>query len=76
MYRLIYVTADSNYYTSDSETSSELVASEEILREQGFVVLCVIDYESRSISNKSSDYPEHRDRIDDLIFDPMFVANW
>jgi hypothetical protein len=75
MYRLIYVTADSNYTTFDSETRSELVATEEMLRQQGFVVLCLVDYESRSISKKSPAYPEHRDRIDELIFDPMFVAN-
>jgi hypothetical protein len=76
MYRLIYLTPDNNYHIFDSADNTEIDTKEEILNKQEFDVLCRVDYKRQLIFKKSLSYHEHRDLIDDLIFDPKYVTNY
>ncbi len=76
MYRLIYFTADNSYSTFDSEKDAEMNEKEKDLIRTGLEVVCLIDYKRHSISKKCPRYAQHRDFIDDMIFDPKFVTNY
>jgi hypothetical protein len=75
MYRLIYFSADNNYYTFDSDDIVEMDAKDQIVKDHRFDVICVVDYKRQQISKKCLEYAKHRDLIEHLIFDPMFVSN-
>ncbi len=76
MYRLIYLTAENTYDFFDSEDKGLMAAKEEDLTQQGLDVVCIVDYKRQFILKKSLRYTQHRDFIDDLIFDPKLVSNF
>lgn len=76
MYRLIYFTAENSYSTFDSEKDAEVNEKEKDLKRRGLEVICLIDYIRHTISKKCPKYAQHRDLIDDMIFDPKFVNNY
>jgi hypothetical protein len=76
MWRLIYCERDKHYGTIDSRSSIEIIALEGILSLQNIKVLCVVDYAKRLILNKGTDFYIHRDRIDEIIFDPKIVKQY
>jgi hypothetical protein len=76
MYRLIYLTAENTYNIFDSEDNGEMAAKEEVLSQQGLDIVCIVDYKRQFILKKSLKYTQHRDFIDDMIFDPKLVSNF
>jgi hypothetical protein len=36
-------------------------------------MVCIVDFKNKLVSNKSSDFLEHMDRIDPLLFEADFV---
>jgi len=73
MYRLVYFDPASGYGSSDSNSYSQILDTDRHLKEEGKDVVCIVDYEAKEITHKSRDYPEHRDKVDNFIFDYEFL---
>jgi len=73
MYRLVYFDPESGYGSQDSNTYSQILDTDRHLKDEGKDVVCIVDYEAQEITHKSSDYPEHRDKVDSFIFDYEFL---
>lgn len=76
MYRLIYLIAENTYNMFDSEDNAEIAAKEEKLSLLGLEIVCIVDYKRQFILKKSLKYTQHRDFIDEMIFDPKLVSNF
>lgn len=74
MLRIVYCRLLDEYGTFDAESASTLIAFQANLYVQFLHVICIVDYQKKLIFNKSEDYKLHRDKIDDLIFDPKYVS--
>ncbi len=73
MFRLIFYTDIGGYGVFDSKISTQLIAKEYFLIQDGISVLCIIDYNQKMILHKGRLYQAHREHIDDIIFDPTIV---
>jgi hypothetical protein len=76
MWRLIFCENGTHYQTIDSNNSIEIIAAEGILRRKHITVLCVVDYTERLIFSKSKNFENHREFIDEIIFDPKLVEQY
>lgn len=73
MVRIIYYTPVAGYRIQDRETHLQIVLLENSLKATNVAVVCIVDFNNRIVSNKSSDFLEHMDRIDPILFDKDYV---
>lgn len=73
MVRIIYHTAILGYRIQDRESHKEIVALDDSFKKVNIAVVCIIDFGNKIVSNKSSDFTEHMDRIDPMLFDSSYV---
>lgn len=76
MYRLIYLEPGTGYRSFDSDNGAEIHANAEQLRKQEILVICVVDYAKQSIKQKCTDFNNHCDSIDGMIFDLLYVTEF
>jgi hypothetical protein len=73
--RLIYHLPEIGYKMENSANQTEVLALEENLKEKEVEVICIVDLKTNYIFNKSSDFLEHMDRVNDRFFDWDFCAS-
>jgi hypothetical protein len=73
MVRIIYHTSTHGYRVQDRETHQEIIALEDSFEKTNITVVCIIDFSNKIVSNKSSDFSEHMDRIDPVLFDSSYI---
>jgi hypothetical protein len=73
MFRLVYFDPVQGYGSFDSSRYNQILDTDNHLKQEGKKVICIVDYDLKLIENKSPDYCEHRDNIDDIIFDYEFL---
>jgi hypothetical protein len=72
MVRIIYHTLQMGYRILDRRTHEEILLLEIGLRNAASI-LCIVDYKNKLVSNKSSDFQEHMDRMDHILFEKDYV---
>lgn len=73
MFRLVYFDSMSGYGSFDSSQYHQILDTDKHLQKEGKKVICIVDYDSKSIKHKCRDYGLHRDHIDNFIFDYEFL---
>jgi hypothetical protein len=73
MVRIIYHVPKLGYRIHDRASLEEILLLEISLKSASATVVCVVDFKNKLVSNKSSDFLEHMDRIDPILFEPDFV---
>ena len=74
MLRIVYQHPFQGYAIVDSERPAKLIAIQSSLYEQFCKIICIVDYQRRSIFHKCEDFKSHRERVDELIFDPRYTS--
>jgi hypothetical protein len=64
---------DLGYRIQDRPSHNEILLLEVSLRNAGASVVCIIDFKSKIVSNKSSDFLEHMDKIEDNLFEEGYI---
>jgi hypothetical protein len=73
MVRIIYYTPDLGYRIQDRCTHEDILLLETSLKNAKADVICIVDFKNKVVSNKSSDFQEHLDRMDEILFEESFV---
>jgi hypothetical protein len=73
MVRIIYHRPDLGYRIQDRCTHEEILLLEVSLKSADAAVICIIDFGNKIVSNKSTDFLMHMDRIDHHLFDKDYV---
>lgn len=73
MFRLVYFDPIQGYGTFDSSRYNQIQDTDNHLKQEGKKVICIVNYDLQLIEHKSPDYCEHRDNIDNFIFDYEFL---
>lgn len=74
MFRLIYFKPASGYESFDYKDDAHYTAAEQTARNKDALVVCVVDYYNKAILHKCSDFNNHREQIDHIIFDPKVMG--
>lgn len=74
MLRVVYQHPFQGYGFVDSERQIQLIAFQSSLYEHFCTIICVVDYQRRTIFNRCDDFKSHRERVDELIFDPRYTS--
>lgn len=72
MVRIIYHTLQLGYRILDRCTHEEILLLEVGLRNAA-CILCIVDFKNKLVSNRSSDFQEHMDRMDHMLFEKDYV---
>lgn len=73
MVRIIYHTAQHGYRVLDRYTHEEILRLESSLKNANASVICILDFRNGIVSNKSSDFLEHMERMDQILLDKDFI---
>jgi hypothetical protein len=73
MFRLVYFDPAQGYGAIDSNRYNQIMDTDNHLKQEGKEVICIVDYDQKMIDHKSADYRQHRDNIDNYIFDYEFL---
>jgi hypothetical protein len=73
MVRIIYYTPDLGYRIKDRSTHEDILDLETSLKNTEAEVICIVDFKNKLVSNKSSDFQEHLDRMDEILFEESYV---
>lgn len=73
MVRIIYYTPDLGYRIQDRSTHEEILNLQTSLSNTEADVICIVDFKNKVVSNKSSDFQEHLDRMDEILFEESYV---
>jgi hypothetical protein len=73
MVRIIYYVPKLGYRIQDRASHEEILLLEISLKSASATVVCIVDFKNKLVSNKSSDFLAHMDRIDPILFEPDFV---
>jgi hypothetical protein len=73
MVRIIYYVPELGYRIQDRVSHAEILLLETSLKNANASVVCIVDFKNKFVSNKSSDFLEHMDRINPLLFEEHFV---
>jgi hypothetical protein len=69
MIRIIYFIPELGYRTMDADTYEESLLLQEAISNVFADVICIVNFKSKDILNKCSDFQEHMDRIKGLLFE-------
>ena len=73
MLRVIYYVPELGYRIKDRQTHQGILILEQTLANTEAEVICIIDFKNKIVSNRSSDFLEHMDRIHPILFSEDFV---
>lgn len=68
MNRIIFYNSNAGTDVFDSPDTAVISQKQITLAQQGFKVICVINYSLRSFAYKCDDFEEFSDEVDDLVF--------
>jgi hypothetical protein len=73
MVRIIFHTKEQGYRILDRYTHEEILLLEISLKNANASIICIVDFKNNIVSNKSSDFIAHMDRIDEILFDKDYI---
>jgi hypothetical protein len=73
MVRIIYHIPELGYRVLDRDKHEEILRLEPSLKNANASIVCIIDFKNKLVTNKSSDFIEHRERMDDVLFDQDYI---
>lgn len=73
MVRIIYHIPELGYRVLDRYTHEEILELEPSLKNANASVVCIVDFKNKIVVNKSSDFLEHRERMDEMLFDQDYI---
>ena len=74
MFRLIYFNPSLGYKSIDYRDEAQTSAAETTAKNHNAFIVCVVDYYHKAILNKCPDFNNHREQIDQIIFDPKVMG--
>lgn len=73
MVRIIYHTPQLGYRIQDRCIHENILLLANSITNLGASVICIVDFKNKIVSNRSSDFQEHMDRMDEVLFDAAYV---
>jgi hypothetical protein len=73
MVRIIYHIPELGYRVLDRYTHEEILRIEPSLKNANASIICIIDFKNKIVANKSFDFIEHRERMDDILFNKDYI---
>lgn len=62
------------YRVKDTMSYEKALALESLYKSRGINVICIVDFNNKIIKNKCVHFSEHREIIDDFLFDESYTG--